>query len=158
MSIPNRKQIRDLFEGLLGRDVDVSDGAPPPLDVVPRPLVASYIDDVHNLSSVVVMDFELAAYSAAALALVPRGGAEAAIEDGLLPTSLFENASEILNIVAGIINDAGEVHQRLQQVYGPSDPLPGSVASWAATLGSREDVTVDIQGYGEGVIGVVSTL
>lgn len=158
MSIPNRKQIKDLFEGLLGRDVSVGDGVPPALDSSPRPVVASYVDDAHNLSSVVVMDLPLAAYVGAALALVPKGGAEIAIEESSLPQSLLENSSEALNILASIINEAGDVHQRLQQVYGQHDQLPPAVAAWAATLGSREDVHLDVQGYGGGHLSIVSTL
>ena len=55
MSLPDRKLIKDVFEGLLGRDVAVSDGSPVTLDP-PRPVVAAYVDPQHNLATVAVMD------------------------------------------------------------------------------------------------------
>lgn len=155
MSLPDRKLIRDVFEGLLGRDVDVSDGTPISLDA-PRPVVATYIDPAHHLATIAVMDLPLAAYSGAALALIPKGGAEAAIEDKMLPDNLFENVSEILNVLAAPIGDCSGVHQRLETTFAPHDPLPGQIASYAATLGAREDVTLEVAGYGRGTLSIVT--
>src|SRR3954467_2664446 len=110
--IPDRKAIKDLFEGLLGRDVSVTDGRS--VDIgIPKPVIASYVDDANNLRAVAVMSFGLAARSGAALALVPRGAAEAAEEDRLLPDNLFENASEICNVLAAPFGDAMGTHLRL---------------------------------------------
>ncbi|CAI9405641.1 hypothetical protein [Nocardioides sp. T2.26MG-1] len=155
MSLPDRKLIKDVFEGLLGRDVAVGDGTPISLDA-PRPVVATYIDPAHHLATLAVMDLPLAAYSGAALALIPKGGAEAAVEDQLLPDNLFENVSEILNVLAAPIGDCAGVHQRLETTFAPHDPLPGQIASYAATLGAREDVTLDIAGYGSGTLSIVT--
>jgi len=155
MSLPDRKLIKDVFEGLLGRDVAVSDGVPINLDP-PRPVVATYIDPQHQLSFLAVMDLPLAAYAGAALALIPKGGAEAAVEDKMLPDNLFENVAEILNVLAAPIGDCAGVHQRLSTTFAPHDPLPGQIASYAATVGAREDVTLDITGYGSGTLSIVS--
>ncbi len=157
MSLPDRKLIKDVFEGLLGRDVAVSDGSPITLDP-PRPVVAAYVDPQHNLATVAVMDLPLAAYAGAALALIPRGGAEAAVEDGMLPDNLFENVSEILNVLAAPIGDCAGVHQRLSATFAPHDPLPPQIASCAATPGVREDVTLEIAGYGSGTLSVVTVV
>lgn len=157
MNLPDRKQIKDLFEGLLGRDVAVGDGSPVTFDL-PRPVVASYVDDAHRLCVIAVMDLALTAYAGAALALIPKGGAEAAIEDGVLPDNLFENASEILNVLAGPICDASGVHQRLSAAFAPADAVPPQIAAYAATLGIREDVSLDISGYGTGSLSVVGVL
>ncbi|MFC6342886.1 hypothetical protein ACFP8W_12935, partial [Nocardioides hankookensis] len=72
--LPDRKDIKDLFEGLLGRDVDITEGRP--VDIgIPKPVIASYVDDAQRLRAVAVMSFGLAARSGAALALGPRGAA-----------------------------------------------------------------------------------
>ena len=157
MSLPERKQIKDIFEGLLGRDVAIGDGTPVTLDA-PRPVVATYVDDQHRLSTVVVMDLPLAAHSGAALALIPKGGAEIAIEEGVLPVNLFENASEILNVLAAPIGEASGVHQRLETAFAPAEAVPPQVAACAATPGAREDVVLDIHGYGRGGLSVVTVL
>jgi hypothetical protein len=155
---PTLKQVKDLFEGLLGRDVAVADGEPVLLDSRPRPTTAVYVDDRNKLSSVAVMDFALTAYCGAALALVPKGGAEIAIEEKDLPASLLENASEMLNVLAAPIGESSGVHQRLHQTFGPEDVPPSDVTAWSAQVGTRIDVRMDIKGYGAGTLSVVSTL
>ncbi len=157
MQMPDRKQIKDLFEGLLGRDITIGD-APEPLspDSVPAPAFAVYVDDAGRLSAVALMDFVLVAYTGAALALVPVGGAEAAIEDNVMPTNLMDNTAELLNVLAAPIGDASRIHQRLERTYSPNDVLPPELAAIAATLGAREDVTVGIAGYGSGRLAMVS--
>ncbi len=158
MRAPAPKQIKDLFEGLLGRDVTLSDGAPVRLDSRPRPTTAAYLDDHKALSAVAVMDFALTAYTGAALALLPKGGAEDAIDDKTMPASLLENAAEMLNVLAAPIGDASGVHQRLHQTFGPGDVPPIDVVAGAARLGTRLDVRLDIKGYGSGLLSVVTTL
>lgn len=152
--LPDRKEIKDLFEGLLGREVDLTQGAP--VDIgIPRPVIASYVDDVHNLRAVAVMSFGLAARSGAAIALVPKGAVEVAEEDRLLPVGLFENASEICNIMAAPLGDALGEHLRLSATYSPSDPAPAQVLTVAATLGARDDLELDIAGYGKGGLSLI---
>lgn len=157
MSLPDRKLVKDVFEGLLGRDVSIGDGTPVSLDN-PRPVVATYIDPQHHLATVAVMDLPLAAYAGAALALIPKGGAEAAVEDKMLPDNLFENVSEILNVLAAPIGDCAGVHQRLSTTFAPHDPLPGQIAAYAATPGVREDLMLEISGYGSGMLSIVSVV
>jgi hypothetical protein len=156
--LPANKDIKDLFEGLLGRDVDVAEGLPVPPNSTPRPTTAVYVDDRSKLSSVVVMDFPLTAFVGAALALVPKGGADVAIEERELPSSLLENAAEILNVLAAPIGDASGVHQRLHQTFGPLDFPPSDVAAWSAQIGARTDLVLDVKGYGRGTLSVISAL
>lgn len=157
MNLPDRKQIKDLFEGLLGRDVAIGDGTPVVLDA-PKPVLGSYVDPHQRLSAVAVMDLALAAYAGAALALIPKGGAEVALEEAALPPHLFENVAEILNIMAAPLGDALGVHQRLSATYAPTHPVPPQVLAHAATLGAREDLSVDIAGYGQGLLSVVAVM
>ncbi len=158
MPLPAPKHIKDLFEALLGRDVSLGDGVPVPLDARPRPTTAVYVDDNLSLSAVALMDFPLTAYSGAALALLPKGGAQDAIDESDLPASLLENAAELLNVLAAPIGEASGVHQRLHQTFGPDQLPPSDVSAWSARLGSRLDVELDIKGYGKGTLSVVCTL
>ena len=158
MRLPDPKQVKDLFEGLLGRDVTLTEGVPVPLDSRPRPTTAVYVDDRNGLSAVALMDFSLTAYSGAALALLPKGGAEDAIDEKDLPLTLLENAAELLNVLAAPIGDASGVHQRLHQTFGPDQLPPSDVTAWSARLGSRLDLRLDIKGYGSGNLSVVNAL
>lgn len=153
MSLPDRKAIKDLFEGLLGRDVEVGDGTPITLDH-PRPVIATYVDDNYKLTAIALMDLQLAANAGAAIALIPKGGAEAAIEDLRLPPNLFENAAEILNVLAAPLGDSG-VHVKLSGTFAPGETVPPQVEAVAVTLGAREDLALDISGYGSGRLALV---
>lgn len=157
MQMPDRKSIKDLFEGMLGREITIGD-APEPLgaDVVPAPGLAVYVDDGGRLTAVALMDFSLVAHTGAALALVPVGGAMAAIEDNVMPGNLMDNTHEVLNVLAAPIGDFSGVHQRLERTYSPNEELPAELAAIAATLGAREDVLIGISGYGSGRLAVVS--
>jgi hypothetical protein len=154
MALPDRKAIKDLFEGLLGRDVGISDGIPIVFQH-PRPVLATYINDSHKLAALAVMDLPMAAHAGAAIALIPKGGAEAAVEDGRLPPNLFDNAAEILNVLAAPIGDGLGAHVRLESTYAPAETIPPEFAAIAVALGSREDVTLEIAGYGTGRLAIV---
>src|SRR4051794_15859026 len=122
----------------------------------PAPCTAVYVDDKNNLTSVVVMDFPLTASVGAALGLVPPGGAEAAVEDGVLPDSLQENTNELLNVLAGTINEHSDVHQRLYHVHRSGETLPADLVEWAITPPGRLDVTGAPKGYGAGDLSILS--
>src|SRR6478735_7683119 len=154
MSLPDRKAIKDLFEGLLGRDVSIGDAIPVTFDH-PRPVVATYVDDSYKLTAIAVMDLPLAAFAGAAIALVPVGGAEAAVEESRLAPNLFDNASEILNVLAAPIGDHCGVHVKLSSTFAPGEAIPPQVESVAVSLGARQDVTLEITGYGSGRLSIV---
>lgn len=156
MTLPGPKVTRDLFEGMLGREVLLADAAPVPIDATPRPVIATYLDDAGGLGTIVVLDFALAARVGAAFGLVPSSGADLAIAERDLPPSLLENTAELLNVLASPIGDASGIHQRLVETYGPAQLPPAHVSVWAATLGARADYRLDVAGYGSGGVSIVS--
>lgn len=152
--LPGRKEIKDLFEGLLDRDVTLTEG--PPVDIgIPKPVLASYVDDDQQLRAVAVMSFGLAARAGAAIALVPMGAVEAAEEDRLMPVNLFENASEICNVLAAPLGDAMGMHLRLSATFAPADPIPSHLLTIGLQLAAREDLELEIAGYGKGGLSLV---
>jgi hypothetical protein len=158
VALPTNQSVKELFEGLLGRDVTLSYGRRPDMEAKPGPCTAVYVGDRGELTAVVVMDFALTASVGAALGLVPPGGAEAAIEDGVLPDSLQENANELLNVLAGTINQFSDTHQRLYHVHRPGEVLPADLVPWTITVTGRTDVTVAPKGYPSGDLSVISVL
>ncbi len=158
MALPTTQSVKDMFETLLGRDITLSYGRRVNMAAQPAPFTAVYVDDRNQLTTVVVMDFALTANAGAALGLVPRSHAEAVIEDGLMPEPLQENAYELLNVLAGTINEFSLVHQRLYRVHGSGERLPADVVPWTITLTGRLDVTLDIKSYGAGDLSIISVL
>ncbi|GAB3684270.1 hypothetical protein [Angustibacter aerolatus] len=156
--LPTHQAIRELLEGMLGRDVTLAYGKGLRPDSTPAPSIGVYVDDRGTMTALVLFDFALTAYAGAALGLVPAGGAEAAIEDRDIPDSLQENAYELLNVFAGALNQFSDTHQKLSVVHRPGDTLPADVAEWANVVTQRDDLKVTIKGYGDGGLAVVSVL
>jgi hypothetical protein len=98
--LPPPKAVRDLLEGMLGRDIEVTTGG----RVSPKDCgaLAIYATDRHRTTAVVTIDLPLAAYIGAAVGLIPVGGAEVALEDGALTPMLLENLTEVLNVFASV--------------------------------------------------------
>jgi hypothetical protein len=153
--LPNPKEIRDLLTDLLGRDVTLSPSAP--LAPTPRTpcTIGVYVDDALQVTAVVSFDLPLSAHAGAAIGLVPVAGAEAAIEEGTLNDTLRENVYEVLNIGASLFNPEGATHLRLYDVHHAGAPVPPDVLAKALTLGRREDLAVQVAGYGSGRLSYV---
>ncbi|WGY01184.1 hypothetical protein QI633_21925 [Nocardioides sp. QY071] len=153
--LPQPKQLRDLLADLLGRDVTLTPSAP----FAPGPdtpaSVALYVDDSLRISALIACDLAFSAYAGAALGLIPVGDATAAVGDGKVTDAISENLYEVLNIAASTFNVAGADHLRLHALHPAGPPLDPQVRISTLTLGRREDLAVDIAGYGAGLLSVV---
>jgi hypothetical protein len=153
-SLPPVKLIKDVLDGLLGREVTVGPDNPmASVDTVGGAL-ATYLDDDGALQAVAGWDLPAAAYVGAAVALVPARGAEAAVEDRYLPDNLLENLNEVCNVLASIYQIPGNPHLRLDQTYRPVNAAPTDAVALLYTLGQRIDLELDVTGYGPGRLAV----
>lgn len=154
-ALPHAKSVRDLLEDLLGRDVDVSPSQP----LVPGPkepcAIAVYVDHGVRTSAVVSFDLALAAYTGASIGLIPRGGAQACIEDRELSPMVRDNLAEVLNVFAALFHSASGTPLRLYGYYEPGELPPTDVSAFVRTVGRRLDISVKIGGYGAGRLAVV---
>ena len=153
--LPQPKQLRDLLTELLGRDVTLSPSAPYAPGPDTAASVAVYVDDQLRICALIVCDLAFSAHAGAAIGLVPVGGAQAAIDDGKLTDTIAENLYEVLNIAASTFNVAGADHLKLHALHPAGPPLDPHVRISTLTLGRREDLSVDIAGYGTGLLSVV---
>ncbi|WP_030176283.1 hypothetical protein [Spirillospora albida] len=149
-SIPVPKNIRDLFEDLLGRPVTVGVTDPCVADDLRLAVVALYVDNAKQLTAVAGLDLPLAAFAGAAIGLIPKGGAEAAVEDGELSPMLADNVREVLNIFASTLNNLDLPHLKLHQTFMPGEVPPQDATARLLALGARLDLSVEIGGYGTG--------
>ncbi len=154
--LPAALEVRELWESLLGKDIEVVTGGSM-VDPAGEggALVGTYVDRLMRLSALVLLDLPLAARMGAAIALVPAGGADAAIEDDLLPAGLSENAGEILNITAALFNVGDAPHLKLDKVYAPHALLPADVSQWVLAYVPRLDLGVTVSGYGAGRVSLI---
>jgi hypothetical protein len=151
--LPSRHAVRTLVEGIVGRDVDLDDGDPVPAR--PTNVVAVYVTDKLAVSAVAVVDLAGAARIGGALAMLPRGGVDDAIDEKDLPGMLRENCYEVLNVLSAVFNVPGAPHVRLYEMHGPDAALPADVAALAATTGNRMDLVLGIAGYGDARLSLV---
>jgi len=153
-ALPPAKEVRDLLEGLLGKDTDFADGA---RITKPGGLVGVYVDDALTMRALVAYDIPLAAYIGSAIGLLPAGGAQDAVEDNELYPVMRDNAAEVLNVMAALFNVGQAPHLRLYGHYAPGEALPGDVEYKLGALGMRADWAVTVKGYGKGEMSIILT-
>ena len=153
VTLPAPKAVKDMLEAMLGRDVDVALGDP--VAVQSCAALGVFHTDLGQLSSVVLTDLPLAAYLGTSIALIPAGGAEAAIEDGALSPAVFENVCELLNVFASVLNEHSDTHQRLVSTSPGVIGASGDAVELAAHPANRLDLTVTVSRYGTGSWSVV---
>jgi len=153
--LPVPKEVKDLFEELLGRSVSVSPGDPiRAADLSQQLLISVYVDDAMKMKAVVGMDFPLAVYAGAAIGLIPVGGARACLDDKQLTPMIAENVTEVCNVLSTLLNREGLPHVRMYQTYLPGQMPPADAVGYLLALGRRLDLNVDVQGYGKGRFAV----
>jgi hypothetical protein len=153
--LPAAKDVKDMLTGLVGKPVAVTPGAP----VTPTPdkpvSVAVYVDPGMAINALCVMDLPASAYTAGALALLPPGGCQDAVEeDGELSGMLVEALHEVVNVLSAMFNVPGAPHSKLHKLYAPGEDLPGDVEGMLANF-NRLDVVVEVPGYGKGGLSLV---
>jgi hypothetical protein len=155
VQLPVAKDVRDMLTGLVGKPVGVNPGAP----VTPAPdkpvSVAVYVDPHMAINALCVMDLGASAYTGAALALLPPGGAQDAVEeDGELSGLMVEALHEVVNVLSALFNTPGAPHSKLHRLYAPGDELPGDIEGMLANF-NRIDLAIEIPGYGKGGLSLV---
>jgi hypothetical protein len=154
--LPTAQEVRELIGGLLGRDLEMSTGAPMTDPEGPGgAVVAEYVSDRLSLNALIAMDLGAAAHIGAALALMPPAVSKEAVAEGELTDVLLETAGEVLNVMAALFNPEGAPHLRLGEVHPPQSPLPKDVAPWIKAYVARLDLAINVPGYGPGQISVL---
>ena len=153
--LPAAKDVKDMLSGLVGKAVAVNPGAP----VTPTPdkpvSVAVYVDPTMNINALCVMDLAASAFTGGALALLPPGGCQDAVEeDGELSGMMVEALHEVVNVLSAMFNVPGAPHSKLHKLYAPGEDLPGDIAGMLANF-NRIDLAIEVPGYGKGTLSLV---
>jgi hypothetical protein len=154
ITLPASLTIRNLLEDLLGRDVTVSVANPPVTADLVRIFGAVYTDTSSKMVAVIGLELPLAAYSGAALGLMPAGGAQDCVDEGTLSPVLVENVAELCNVLTSLFNHEGGPHVKLYKVYAPPQPLPADAQALLLALGNRVDLSVEVARYGKGRMSI----
>lgn len=156
--VPHPKEVRDLFEGILGREIDIAAGEPVVPNERTHASVGVFVEDNLALSAVIVADLHLTAFAGAALGLVPRDTALTTLANNYVDETMWENFAEVLSVGSTLLNHDGSPHVRLYASYEPGILPPADVSGFLQGLGRRLDLTVGIAGYGSGCLSIVRAL
>jgi hypothetical protein len=153
--LPAAKDVRDMLSGLVGKELAVSPGAP----VTPEPnrpvTVAIYTAPDMSVNALCIMDLGASAYTAAALALLPAGGAQDAVEeDKELSPLLLEALHEVVNVLSALFNTPGAPHSKLNKLVADGEEVPGDIVGMLAGF-NRLDLALEVPGYGKGAISLI---
>jgi hypothetical protein len=153
--LPTPKGVRDLWELLFGRDVNVS------LSDFSQPRssdsIGEFVDDYRRRRVLAICDLDLAVYAGCAFGLMPAAGARDMIEERYATGAVLENVYEILNVSTALFNFDGRPHVRLGAFHGPGQLLPPAVQEASRRVVERLDLAVEIAKYGSGRLAFVLT-
>jgi hypothetical protein len=121
-----------------------------------RPVtVAIYTAPDMSVNALCIMDLAASAYTAAALALLPAGGAQDAVEeDKELSPLLLEALHEVVNVLSALFNTPGAPHSKLNKLVADGEEVPGDIVGMLAGF-NRLDLALEVPGYGKGAISLV---
>lgn len=158
MHLPGPGEVRSLLVDLLDKPVELRPATP----LAPGPQnpcsVAVYVDDSLTIRAVIACDLAFSTYVGGAIGLVPPATAAGELATGALSDGLRDNLFEVLNIAASMFNVADAPHVRLHDLHRAGDPLPPDLLARCLSLGRREDLSIDIGGYGTGACSVILTV
>ena len=95
------------------------------------------------------------AWTAGALAMLPPGGCQDAVEeDGELTSLLVEALHEVVNVLSALFNTPGAPHSKLHKLYAPGEEVPGDLAGMLSAF-NRVDLAIEVPTYGKGALSLV---
>lgn len=155
-SLPSRQAVRETVETLLGRSVKAGDGDRVTLDLTTGTItVGAILDDQRRLAAVVCADLPLVVRTGACLGLFPVCVVQDLVAERDLNPSIRENFHEVLDVLSGTFNTTGAPYVRLGEVYTDPDAMPPRVLLAIKSLTRRDDVRLDVAGYGAGNLSLV---
>jgi hypothetical protein len=156
MQLPHNKNIKDVLEGMLGRDVDLdaTTDRMSPIDGVGG-LVATYCDDDSQLRAILGWSPEAAAFVGCSLGLIPAPMAKEMAADKFLRNDAVENLAEVSNVLAAAFDRPGNPHVRMIDTYYPTGGAPQELTTYMFTHSDRADFALNIKGYGVGKMTLV---
>jgi hypothetical protein len=154
-ALPSIMVVREMLLDLLGRDVKVAPSGPWAPTLRDPGAVAVYVDDTIRVRALISCNLELAVALGASIALIPANTASSCMEEGRLTEDLAENLNEVLNILSTLFNPPDRPHVKLHALHVPGKPPPPDLAAQLRAFGKREDLTIEVAGYGGGRLSLV---
>lgn len=148
--LPQAHQLATYLGRLLRRDVEAK------LLSKPAPGKLAYAGTFHGGERTVIAmcaaDLRMAAYTGAALSMIPPDAAQEQVATGALDETLSENFAEVLNVLARVYVVPESRRVTLLQSIFPPAAAPASIDGVPAGQVKRADFEVTLDGYGTGLL------
>lgn len=150
--VPDTDSVVELLTMVFGDGVEATDLGDTEWD---GKLMATFVADDDSLVGLCGADIDFAAYSAAALSMMPAAVAQEQISAGALNDIMKDNYYEVMNICSKLFMNDDTAHLRLSKSL-PDESGPELVGqlNGAAT---HKSFILDIPKYGKGVIDFAVT-
>lgn len=157
MRLPPNKDIKDLLESMLGRDVSLepSKTTLSSSDTVGS-LIATYCDDDSKNRAVLGWSIEAGAHVGASIGLIPAPLAKEMAAENFLRLDIADNLAEVSNVMAALFDLPGNPHVRMKDRYCPAATAPPELSSFLYSNPDRVDFDITIKGYGSGKFALVT--
>lgn len=154
--LPRPDDIEDVMSALLGRKATATRLAPGTKVEGGLGVLGSYYDEEGVLRVVVFTQYQLVNAAGALLSMIPPGAVEDANDEKEIPSNMYENFREILNIMATMFNDRRQRadHVRLKSVTTFDEAAPEALEVMQKSA-DRVDINVQLAGYGGGGLTVI---
>jgi hypothetical protein len=106
--------------------------------------IGVYDDGKGNTEAAWFSDMPLSASLGAALTLLPKNMAQAAVTEKKLSQEMLDNLREVVNVSASVFT---EKRVRLVKLYGPLEKVPPEVTAFAQGKVKRQEMTIDVGSY-----------
>ena len=147
--MPQPEQLREFLSDLLGQAVTV-ERLTDELDVTDpeASLVTSvFLDDHAAIAGACIAELPFAAAAGAALAMIPKPVADAAIAERALRDNLRDNFYEVANIATSLLNGPSVAHLQISELV---DGVPDPVRDLVVRAAGRRTFVVNLGDYGSG--------
>lgn len=150
MKLPPVEAVARMLSDLLGRPCSVQPTTKP--GFAEQGFIGVLLDKSGTTRALTFSDKSFAALTGAALALIPRSVADAAVRSGTVPGNLLENHQEIINISTALFNavNLDTQHVKLGQILATGPAVPQAIRTFLVKPAARMDLAIDIADYGKG--------
>ena len=153
--LPSPAEVSELFEMLLGRDVRASSAPRGSYKPSEHFWAAVYLNGDRQIAGALVCDSDLALRASAALSLLPAAQTAQLLQTGSMDEALSENLSEICNVATRFFQGTYSTNVHVARIFEVPHQAPPQLFEMMKAARERQDMRLEIKGYGQGRAAVL---
>jgi hypothetical protein len=153
-NIPNERETLGVLSMLYGDGLVVSKTDETP-DVEAEKFIGLFVNPDGETVAACTCDVPFAAFGGAALSMMPKGGAEDAMETGEISQGMQENVYEVMNICSRLLMNDRTPHLKLVDMHETLSNVPSDSAD-VLKGATGVKFSIEIPNYGSGHISIVT--